>query len=156
MASSAMKGRAWTRKEDEALCRAYRWVSEDSVRKSSQTSEGVWTLVSKKILRFLRRHHFIEYPKPRELFFKMEETYSPKFEQMASSTMKERRRTDYLTGKISSPDSIEFLLLPQNDAFHYSNIPTALDSISSGNHNSNDEGDYAVYYRVFRDLNSKP
>ncbi|KAM2527197.1 hypothetical protein EV2_025917 [Malus domestica] len=30
MASSAMKGRAWTRKEDEALCRAYRWVSKDS------------------------------------------------------------------------------------------------------------------------------
>ncbi|KAB2606200.1 hypothetical protein D8674_005917 [Pyrus ussuriensis x Pyrus communis] len=39
MASSAMKGRAWTRKEDEALCRAYRWVSEDSVRGTSQTSE---------------------------------------------------------------------------------------------------------------------
>ncbi|KAB2606153.1 hypothetical protein D8674_005870 [Pyrus ussuriensis x Pyrus communis] len=52
MASSAMKGRAWTRKEDEALCRAYRWVSEDSVRGSSQTSEGVWTRVSKKYLEF--------------------------------------------------------------------------------------------------------
>ncbi|KAB2611030.1 hypothetical protein D8674_019062 [Pyrus ussuriensis x Pyrus communis] len=43
MASSAMKGRAWTRKEDVALCKAYRWVLEDSVRGSSQTSEGVWT-----------------------------------------------------------------------------------------------------------------
>ncbi|KAB2613612.1 nodulin-26-like [Pyrus ussuriensis x Pyrus communis] len=41
MVSSAIKGRAWTRKEDEALCRAYRWVSEDSVRGTSQTSEGV-------------------------------------------------------------------------------------------------------------------
>ncbi|CAN6581015.1 unnamed protein product [Malus baccata var. baccata] len=30
---------------------------------------------------------------------------------------------DYLTEKISSPDSIEFLLPPQNDAFHYSKIP---------------------------------
>ncbi|KAB2619206.1 hypothetical protein D8674_015075 [Pyrus ussuriensis x Pyrus communis] len=39
MASSAMKGMAWTRNEDEALCRAYRWVSEDSVRGSSQTSD---------------------------------------------------------------------------------------------------------------------
>ncbi|CAN6715105.1 unnamed protein product [Malus baccata var. baccata] len=37
MASSAMKGRAWTRKEDEALCKAYRWISEDSVRGISQT-----------------------------------------------------------------------------------------------------------------------
>ncbi|CAN6678981.1 unnamed protein product [Malus baccata var. baccata] len=45
MASSAMKGRAWTRKEDEALCKAYRWISEDSVRGISQTSEGVWTRV---------------------------------------------------------------------------------------------------------------
>ncbi|KAB2603091.1 hypothetical protein D8674_004096 [Pyrus ussuriensis x Pyrus communis] len=43
MASSAIKGRAWTRKEEEAFCRAYRWVLEDSVRGSSQTSEGVWT-----------------------------------------------------------------------------------------------------------------
>ncbi|CAN6686751.1 unnamed protein product [Malus baccata var. baccata] len=46
MASSAMKGRAWTRKEDEALCKAYRWISEDSVRGISQTSEGVWTRVN--------------------------------------------------------------------------------------------------------------
>ncbi|KAM2000420.1 hypothetical protein ACFX16_007728 [Malus domestica] len=52
MASSAMKGRAWTRKEDEALCKAYRWISEDSVRGISQTSEGVWTRVSKKYLEF--------------------------------------------------------------------------------------------------------
>ncbi|KAB2595047.1 hypothetical protein D8674_030497 [Pyrus ussuriensis x Pyrus communis] len=43
MVVSAMKGRAWTQKEDEALCRAYRWPSEYSVRGSSQTSEGVWT-----------------------------------------------------------------------------------------------------------------
>ncbi|KAB2615517.1 hypothetical protein D8674_022105 [Pyrus ussuriensis x Pyrus communis] len=43
MASYAMKGKAWSRKEDEALCRAYRWVSEDSVKGSSQTSKGVWT-----------------------------------------------------------------------------------------------------------------
>ncbi|KAB2633373.1 hypothetical protein D8674_029620 [Pyrus ussuriensis x Pyrus communis] len=50
MASSTMKGRAWTRKEDEALCGTYRWVSEDSVRGSSETSEGVWTHVSKKYL----------------------------------------------------------------------------------------------------------
>ncbi|KAB2608846.1 hypothetical protein D8674_012014 [Pyrus ussuriensis x Pyrus communis] len=39
MTTSAMKGRAWTRKEDEALCKAYRWVLEDSVKGSSQTSE---------------------------------------------------------------------------------------------------------------------
>ncbi|KAB2604230.1 hypothetical protein D8674_036674 [Pyrus ussuriensis x Pyrus communis] len=39
MVTSAMKSRAWTRKEDEALCRAYRWISEDSVRGISQTSE---------------------------------------------------------------------------------------------------------------------
>ncbi|TQE11746.1 hypothetical protein C1H46_002588 [Malus baccata] len=45
MATSIMKGRAWTQKEDEALCMAYRWVLEDSVKGSSQTSEGVWTLV---------------------------------------------------------------------------------------------------------------
>ncbi|KAB2620720.1 hypothetical protein D8674_037700 [Pyrus ussuriensis x Pyrus communis] len=43
MASSAIKGRAWTRKEDEALCKAYRWVSEDNVRGNSQTNDGVWT-----------------------------------------------------------------------------------------------------------------
>ncbi|KAB2626123.1 hypothetical protein D8674_017783 [Pyrus ussuriensis x Pyrus communis] len=36
MASSAMKGRVWTRKEDEALCKAYRWVSEDSVREAEE------------------------------------------------------------------------------------------------------------------------
>ncbi|RXH93675.1 hypothetical protein DVH24_014251 [Malus domestica] len=48
MASSAMKGRALTRKEDEALYRAYKWVSEDSVRGISQTSEGVWTRSSTK------------------------------------------------------------------------------------------------------------
>ncbi|KAB2607151.1 hypothetical protein D8674_006868 [Pyrus ussuriensis x Pyrus communis] len=52
MASYAMKGRSWTRKEDEALCRACRWVSEDSVSEISQTSEGVWTRVSKKYLEF--------------------------------------------------------------------------------------------------------
>ncbi|KAB2621087.1 hypothetical protein D8674_037666 [Pyrus ussuriensis x Pyrus communis] len=52
MATSAMKGRAWTRKEDEALCKAYRWVSEDSKRGVSQTSEGVWSRVSKKYLEF--------------------------------------------------------------------------------------------------------
>ncbi|CAN6555046.1 unnamed protein product [Malus baccata var. baccata] len=46
MASSAMEGRVWTRKEDEALCRAYRWVSEGSVRGS------VWTRVSKKYYEF--------------------------------------------------------------------------------------------------------
>ncbi|CAN6713893.1 unnamed protein product [Malus baccata var. baccata] len=34
-----MKGRAWTRKEDKALCMAYRWMSEDSVRGSSQISK---------------------------------------------------------------------------------------------------------------------
>ncbi|KAM2990263.1 hypothetical protein FF2_004130 [Malus domestica] len=54
MAPSAMKGRAWTRKEDEALCRAYRWVSEDSVRGISQTSEGVWTCMAKKYLEFYK------------------------------------------------------------------------------------------------------
>ncbi|RXH77305.1 hypothetical protein DVH24_023579 [Malus domestica] len=32
MASFAIKCRVWTRKEYETLCRAYRWVSEDSVR----------------------------------------------------------------------------------------------------------------------------
>ena len=52
MASFAMKGRAWTRKEDEALSKAYRWVLEDSVRGISQTSEGVWTRVSKKYYEF--------------------------------------------------------------------------------------------------------
>ncbi|KAB2611594.1 hypothetical protein D8674_019626 [Pyrus ussuriensis x Pyrus communis] len=52
MASSAMKGRAWTRKEDEALCGTYRWISKDSVRGISQTSEGVWTRVSKNYLEF--------------------------------------------------------------------------------------------------------
>ncbi|KAB2599549.1 hypothetical protein D8674_009820 [Pyrus ussuriensis x Pyrus communis] len=52
MASSTMKGGAWTQKEDEALCRAYRWVSEDSVRGSSQTREGVWTRLSQKYLEF--------------------------------------------------------------------------------------------------------
>ncbi|KAB2635236.1 hypothetical protein D8674_025770 [Pyrus ussuriensis x Pyrus communis] len=36
MASFAMKGRAWTRKEDETLCKAYRWVSEDSVRQAEE------------------------------------------------------------------------------------------------------------------------
>ncbi|KAB2625240.1 hypothetical protein D8674_016900 [Pyrus ussuriensis x Pyrus communis] len=43
MATPAMKGRVWTRKEDETLCTTYRSVSEDSVKGSSQTSEGVWT-----------------------------------------------------------------------------------------------------------------
>ncbi|KAB2618494.1 hypothetical protein D8674_014363 [Pyrus ussuriensis x Pyrus communis] len=52
MASSAIIVRAWTRKEDEALCRAYKWVSEDSVRGISQTSEGVWSRASKKYLEF--------------------------------------------------------------------------------------------------------
>ncbi|TQD95584.1 hypothetical protein C1H46_018823 [Malus baccata] len=52
MATFAMKGKAWTRQEDEALCRAYRWVLEDSVRESSQTSEGVWTRTSKKYYEF--------------------------------------------------------------------------------------------------------
>ncbi|RXH70554.1 hypothetical protein DVH24_013300 [Malus domestica] len=52
MVSPAMKDRFWTRKEDEAICRAYRWVSKDSVRGSSQTSEGVWTRVFKKYLNF--------------------------------------------------------------------------------------------------------
>ena len=52
MATSTMKGRAWIRKEDEVLCRTYRWVLEDSVRESSQTSEGVWTRVFKKYLNF--------------------------------------------------------------------------------------------------------
>ncbi|KAB2600562.1 hypothetical protein D8674_042121 [Pyrus ussuriensis x Pyrus communis] len=31
-----MKGRVWTRNEDEALCRTYRWVSEDSVRQAEE------------------------------------------------------------------------------------------------------------------------
>ncbi|CAN6726493.1 unnamed protein product [Malus baccata var. baccata] len=57
MASSAMKGRVWTRKEDEALCKAYRWISEDSVRGISQTSEGVWTRVSKKYLEWKKHLH---------------------------------------------------------------------------------------------------
>ena len=52
MATSAMKGKAWTRKEDEALCRAYRWVLEDNVMGSSQKSEGVWTHTSKKYNEF--------------------------------------------------------------------------------------------------------
>ncbi|TQE11891.1 hypothetical protein C1H46_002525 [Malus baccata] len=52
MAISAMEGRAWTRKEDEALCRAYRCVSEDSVRGSSRTSEGVWSRTFKKYYEF--------------------------------------------------------------------------------------------------------
>ncbi|XP_050108691.1 uncharacterized protein LOC126587643 [Malus sylvestris] len=52
MASSAMKGRAWIRKEDEALCKAYRWLSEDSVKRNCQTNDGVWTCVSKKYLEF--------------------------------------------------------------------------------------------------------
>ncbi|KAB2596898.1 hypothetical protein D8674_032348 [Pyrus ussuriensis x Pyrus communis] len=43
MASSTMKGRAWSRKEDEAPCKAYRWVSEDSVKGNCQTNDGVWT-----------------------------------------------------------------------------------------------------------------
>ncbi|TQE07348.1 hypothetical protein C1H46_007001 [Malus baccata] len=54
---------------------------------------------------------------------------------------RERKRADYLTENISSPDSIEFVLLPQNDAFHYSKIPSTLDPTSSGNHISNDNGD---------------
>ncbi|RXH93409.1 hypothetical protein DVH24_013985 [Malus domestica] len=57
MASSAIKGRAWTQKEDEVLCRAYRWVLEDSVRGSSQTSEGVWTFVLKKYLEWKKHLH---------------------------------------------------------------------------------------------------
>ncbi|KAB2596935.1 hypothetical protein D8674_032385 [Pyrus ussuriensis x Pyrus communis] len=52
MASSAMKGKAWTQKEDETLCKAYKWVSEDSVRGNCQTNDGVWTRVSKKYLEF--------------------------------------------------------------------------------------------------------
>ena len=52
MATSTMKDMAWTRKEDEALCRAYRWVLKDSVKESSQTSEGVWTRTSKKYFEF--------------------------------------------------------------------------------------------------------
>ncbi|KAB2597395.1 hypothetical protein D8674_000315 [Pyrus ussuriensis x Pyrus communis] len=52
MTSSAMKGRVWTQKEDEALCKTYRWVSEDSVRRNCQTNDGVWTRVSKKYLEF--------------------------------------------------------------------------------------------------------
>ncbi|KAB2631338.1 hypothetical protein D8674_008857 [Pyrus ussuriensis x Pyrus communis] len=52
MASPTMKGKAWARKEDEALCKAYRWVSEDRVRGNCQTNDGVWTLVSKKYLEF--------------------------------------------------------------------------------------------------------
>ncbi|KAB2595385.1 hypothetical protein D8674_030835 [Pyrus ussuriensis x Pyrus communis] len=43
MTLSAMKGRAWTRNEDEALCKAYRWVLNDSVRGNCQTNDGVWT-----------------------------------------------------------------------------------------------------------------
>ncbi|KAB2621297.1 E3 ubiquitin-protein ligase ARI8 [Pyrus ussuriensis x Pyrus communis] len=42
MASSIMKGRAWTRKEDEALCKAYRLVSKDSVRGNCQTNDGLY------------------------------------------------------------------------------------------------------------------
>ncbi|CAN6703292.1 unnamed protein product [Malus baccata var. baccata] len=48
MASSAMKGRAWTRKEDEALCKAYRWVAEDSVRRNCQTNDIRPILIGKK------------------------------------------------------------------------------------------------------------
>ncbi|KAB2611439.1 hypothetical protein D8674_019471 [Pyrus ussuriensis x Pyrus communis] len=51
-ATSSMKGMAWTRKEDEVVCRAYRWVSEDSVKGSFQTSRGVWTRTSKKYYEF--------------------------------------------------------------------------------------------------------
>ncbi|KAM1255030.1 hypothetical protein TB2_028822 [Malus domestica] len=63
-----MKGKAWTQKEDEALCRAYRWVLEDSVNDSSQTSECVWTRTSKKYYEFYEGTTPL---KPRELFFKM-------------------------------------------------------------------------------------
>ncbi|KAM0985237.1 hypothetical protein ACFX13_012760 [Malus domestica] len=60
---------------------------------------------------------------------------------------------DYLTGKISSSDSIEFILPPQNDAIHHPKIPTALDSASNGNHISNDNGDYAALdSRVFTQI----
>ncbi|KAB2635925.1 hypothetical protein D8674_026459 [Pyrus ussuriensis x Pyrus communis] len=52
MALSAVKGRAWTQKEDDALCKVYRWVLEDSVRGNCQTNDGVWTHVSKKYLEF--------------------------------------------------------------------------------------------------------
>ncbi|KAB2626229.1 hypothetical protein D8674_017889 [Pyrus ussuriensis x Pyrus communis] len=52
MATSTMKDRDWTRKEDEALCKAYRWVSKDSLKGSSQTSEGVWTHTSKEYNEF--------------------------------------------------------------------------------------------------------
>ncbi|KAB2600148.1 hypothetical protein D8674_010419 [Pyrus ussuriensis x Pyrus communis] len=54
MAYSAMKGRTWTRKEDESLCKAYRWVLEDSVRGNCQTNDGVLTRVSKKYLEFYK------------------------------------------------------------------------------------------------------
>ena len=52
MITSAIKGRAETQKEDEALCRAYRWVLEDSVKGSSQTSERVWNRTFKKYYEF--------------------------------------------------------------------------------------------------------
>ncbi|CAN6680264.1 unnamed protein product [Malus baccata var. baccata] len=58
MASSAMKGRAWTRKEDEALCKAYRWISEDSVRGISQISEVRPILIGKKKEIMARRQLF--------------------------------------------------------------------------------------------------
>ncbi|RXH73476.1 hypothetical protein DVH24_016298 [Malus domestica] len=67
--------------------------------------------------------------------------YGHRWRIRAKERRKERKRADYLTEKISSPDSIEFLLLPQNDAFHYSKIPSALDPTSSGNHISNGNGD---------------
>ncbi|RXH74103.1 hypothetical protein DVH24_021283 [Malus domestica] len=34
-----MKSRAWTQKEDEALCKAYRWVSKDSTHLSKKYLE---------------------------------------------------------------------------------------------------------------------
>ncbi|KAB2634897.1 hypothetical protein D8674_042633 [Pyrus ussuriensis x Pyrus communis] len=75
-----MKCRTWTRKEDEALCRAYRWVLEDSVKGSSQTS-GIWTRVSKKYYEFYKGTTTPPNTQNYErLFFKMEETSSSKFE----------------------------------------------------------------------------
>ncbi|KAB2629031.1 hypothetical protein D8674_033826 [Pyrus ussuriensis x Pyrus communis] len=67
MATSTMKGRAWTQKE-EALSRAYRWVSEDSVRGSSQTSEGVWTLLKVRSRHESRANYYDEVRQAEELY----------------------------------------------------------------------------------------
>ncbi|TQE14309.1 hypothetical protein C1H46_000228 [Malus baccata] len=54
MTTSSTKGKAWSQKEDETLCKAYRWVLEDSIKGISQTSEGSWTRTSKKYYEFYK------------------------------------------------------------------------------------------------------